>query len=59
MVQQSYKSYLRECIRKLEDTERQRPLTNREEESLQEHYDNLDCHLTYLNESGQAYENQF
>jgi len=55
---QSYKSSLRESIQKLEAEKKRRPLTEKEQEDLQELYYKLDCHQTYLNESGQAYENQ-
>ena len=57
MVNQSYKSYLREAIRKLEATKKQRVLTAQEATALEELYYKLDTHQSYLNESGQAYEN--
>lgn len=50
---QPYKAYLRECIRKLES---KLVKTNEELEALEELRDKLDCHQTYLNESGMAYE---
>jgi len=56
VLNQSYKSYLRESVRKLEATKRQRSLTSTEAEALEELYDKLDCHQTYTNESGMAYE---
>ena len=53
---QSYKASLRESIRRLEEAKRQRPLRQEEFEALSELYDKLDCHQTYLGESGVAYE---
>ena len=54
-MQQSYKASLKENIRKLEATKGQRPLAQAELEALEELYNKLDCHQTYLEESGQAY----
>jgi len=55
---QSYKASLRESIGKLEAQRKIRPLTEEEAEALQDLYDKLDCHQTYLDESGKAYEEQ-
>lgn len=57
-LEQSYKSYLRECIRKLEDKKRFASLSNDEREKLEKLYDEYENHQIYLNESGQAYEYQ-
>jgi len=53
---QSYKASLRESIQKLEQAKREHPLNPDELEALEELYYQLDCHQTYLNESGMAYE---
>jgi len=55
-IPQSYKASLRESIHKLETANKQRPLTTQELIALEELYDKLDTHQTYLNESGMAYQ---
>lgn len=53
MIEVSYKRALKDSIQKLQA----KPiLTPAEQEALQDLYDKLDCHQTYLNESGMAYE---
>ena len=55
MEKQTYKQSLKAGIRKLEKARRIRSLAQAEQERLQELYDELDSHQTYLNESGMAY----
>ncbi len=55
---QSYKQSLKESICRLESLKRERPLATAELEALQELYDKLDSHDTYLHEAGMSYESQ-